>query len=38
MHIEILKPVPTSRWTRETLDSHLQALHRKYMKALDTPD
>ena len=38
LHIEILKPVPTKDWTRETLDRHLQALHKKYLKALDTPD
>ena len=38
LHIEILKPVSTESWTRETLDTHLQALHKKYLKALDTPD
>jgi putative phosphoserine phosphatase/1-acylglycerol-3-phosphate O-acyltransferase len=38
LHIEILKPIATKNWTRETLDKHLEELHRKYLKALDTPD
>ena len=38
LHIEILKPIPTKNWTRETLDKNLLALHRKYLKALDTAD
>jgi len=38
LHIEILKPVATKSWTRETLDKHLHTLHQKYLKALDTPD
>ncbi len=38
LHIEILRPVATKSWTRETLDKHLRSLHRKYLKALDTPD
>ena len=38
LHIEVLKPIPTRNWTRETLDKHLEDLHQKYLKALDTPD
>jgi putative phosphoserine phosphatase/1-acylglycerol-3-phosphate O-acyltransferase len=38
LHIEILKPIATSNWTRETLDKNLADLHQKYLKALDTPD
>lgn len=38
LHIEILKPVPTKNWSRETLDENLHKLHQKYLKALDTPD
>ena len=38
LHIEILKPIATSNWTKETLDKNLAALHQKYLKALDTPD
>lgn len=38
LHIEILKPVSTRNWTRETLDQHLDDLHRRYLKAMDTPD
>ena len=38
LHIEILKPVQTKDWTRDTLESNLHKLHQKYLKALDTPD
>lgn len=36
LHIEILKPVPTKTWTKETLGKNLDSLHQKYLKALDT--
>ncbi|MEH6592301.1 MAG: HAD-IB family hydrolase [Halioglobus sp.] len=38
LHIEILKPVPTKNWSRETLGKNLESLHQKYLKALDTTD
>ncbi|MEP0200842.1 MAG: HAD-IB family hydrolase [Halioglobus sp.] len=38
LYIEILKPIDTSKWTRESLDKNLLELHQKYLKALDTPD
>ena len=38
LHIEILKPVPTKNWTKETLGKNLESLHQKYLKALDTTD
>ncbi|MFK8049483.1 MAG: HAD-IB family hydrolase [Halioglobus sp.] len=38
LHIEILKPVSTKNWTRETLGEKLENLHQKYLKALDTQD
>jgi putative phosphoserine phosphatase/1-acylglycerol-3-phosphate O-acyltransferase len=38
LHIEVLKPVATKSWTRETLGKNLESLHQKYLKALDTND
>jgi putative phosphoserine phosphatase/1-acylglycerol-3-phosphate O-acyltransferase len=35
LYIEVLKPISTKNWTRETLDGHLEGLHKKYLKALD---
>lgn len=38
LHIEVLKPISTKKWTRETLGDNLENLHQKYLKALDTVD
>ena len=38
LHIEVLKPIDTSDWTRDTLDVQLDDLYRKYLKALDAVD
>ena len=38
LHIEVLKPIPTEEWTRDSLDAHLDDLYRKYLKALDAVD
>jgi putative phosphoserine phosphatase/1-acylglycerol-3-phosphate O-acyltransferase len=38
LHIEILKPVQTSAWTRDTLGDNLAELHTQYLEALDRPD
>ena len=38
LHIEVLRPVSTRNWTRESLDKNLQDLHQHYLKALDNVD
>ncbi|MEP4149221.1 MAG: HAD-IB family hydrolase [Halioglobus sp.] len=38
LHIEVLKPIPTKNWTKDTLGKNLESLHQKYLKALDTTD
>lgn len=38
VHIEILKPISTKKWTKATLDKHLDDLYHKYLTALNTPD
>jgi putative phosphoserine phosphatase/1-acylglycerol-3-phosphate O-acyltransferase len=38
LHIEVLKPISTKNWNRDTLQKNLDDLHQKYLKALDTVD
>jgi putative phosphoserine phosphatase/1-acylglycerol-3-phosphate O-acyltransferase len=38
VQIEILKPISTKRWTRNTLDKHLEDLYQKFIAALNSAD
>ncbi|MEL6870211.1 MAG: HAD-IB family hydrolase [Pseudomonadota bacterium] len=34
VEVEVLKPIPTSRWTRATLDKHIARVRQKFLSAL----
>jgi len=38
VQVEILKPISTKRWTRDSLDKHLDELYQKFLAALNSAD
>ena len=35
VEVEILPPVDTSQWSAETIDDHVESVHRMFLKALE---
>lgn len=38
LHIEVLKPISTKRWSKESLGEHLEKLQHSFQRALDRPN